>query len=111
MKSLSSSRPAAQQFIAQVNRILVEGSARQESDQEMTGKIAHAASASNLPSQAGTSKSCSRQFFFLCALLPAYQLIMSFTECTQVAGSLAYMRFCFAALHRTLVICTVSVQI
>ncbi len=61
MKSLSSSRPAAQQFIAQVNRILVEGSARQESDQEMTGKIAHAASASNLPSQAGTSKSCSRQ--------------------------------------------------
>ncbi len=68
MKSLSSSGPAAQQFIAQVNRILVEGTARQESDQEMTGKIAHAASASNLPSQAGTSKSCSRQFLlFVCS--------------------------------------------
>ncbi|KAL0047223.1 hypothetical protein WJX82_010034 [Trebouxia sp. C0006] len=55
MKSLSSSGPAAQQFIAQVNRILVEGIAGQESDQEMTGKIAHAASATNLPSQAGAS--------------------------------------------------------
>ncbi|DBB01174.1 hypothetical protein WJX77_003342 [Trebouxia sp. C0004] len=54
LKSLSSSVPSAQQFIAQVNRILVEGSARQESDQEMTGKIAHAASASNLPSQTGS---------------------------------------------------------
>ena len=78
MKSLSSSGPAAQQFIAQVNRILEEGSARQESDQEMTGKIAHAASATNLPSQAGTRKSCSRQF--LCALSPAYQSTVSCTE-------------------------------
>ncbi|DBA69568.1 TPA: hypothetical protein ACH3X2_012650 [Trebouxia sp. C0005] len=79
-KSLSSSGPASQHFIAQVSRILVEGTARQESNQEMTGKIVHAASASNLPSQAGTSKSCSRQVFFLCALLPAYQPIMSLTE-------------------------------
>ncbi len=80
MKSLSSSGPAAQQFIAQVNRILVEGTARQESDQEMTGKIAHAASATNLPSQAGASKSCSGQFLLLCALLPAYHSNMSFNE-------------------------------
>jgi len=60
-KTLSSSGPAAQHFIAQVNRILVEGIARQESDQEMTGKIAHAASASNLPSQTGTKPVLSKE--------------------------------------------------
>lgn len=91
MKTLSSSGPAAHQFIAQVNRILEEGTARQESDQEMTGKIAHAASASNLPSQAGTSKSCSRQVFALCVLfcLLINQSCHSL-KCTQITGSLAF---------------------
>lgn len=42
--------PAAQQFLAEVSRILEEGTARQETSQEMTGKIAHAASVTNLPS-------------------------------------------------------------
>ena len=34
--------------MAEVNRILDEGSARQETNEEMTGKIAHAASFSTL---------------------------------------------------------------
>lgn len=42
--------PAAQQFLAEVSRILEEGTARQETSQEMTGKIAHAASVTNLAS-------------------------------------------------------------
>ncbi|KAL3162493.1 hypothetical protein ABBQ32_010154 [Trebouxia sp. C0010 RCD-2024] len=50
LKRLQSSGPAAQQFLAEVSRILEEGNARQESSQEMTGKIARAASNSNLPS-------------------------------------------------------------
>ena len=50
----------AKQFMAEVNRILEEGTARQESNQEMTGKIVHVASLSNLASldsQEGTRKS------------------------------------------------------
>lgn len=50
IKRLQSSGPAAQQFLAEVSRILEEGNARQESSQEMTGKIARAASNNNLPS-------------------------------------------------------------
>ena len=42
--------PAAQQFMAEVSRILDEGIARQESNKEMTGKIAHVASVATLPS-------------------------------------------------------------
>ena len=50
LKRMQSSGPAAQQFLAEVSRILTEGTARQETSQEMTGKIAHAASVTNLPS-------------------------------------------------------------
>lgn len=50
LKRLQSSGPAAQQFLAEVSRILEEGTARQETNQEMSGKIAHAASVTNLPS-------------------------------------------------------------
>lgn len=57
MKTLSSSGPAAQQFISEVSRILVEGNALQESDQEMTDRIAHAVSKSNVASYDGTGKS------------------------------------------------------
>lgn len=47
---LRSTGPAAHQFLAEVNRILEEGSARQETSEEMTGKIARAASVTHLPS-------------------------------------------------------------
>lgn len=57
MKTLSSSGPAAQQFISEVSRILEEGNALQESDQEMTDRIAHAVSMSNVASHDGTGKS------------------------------------------------------
>ncbi len=67
LKRLPSSGPAAQQFIVEVNRILEEGTAQQMTYQEMTGKIARAASVTNLPSpgrdsQQGTSE-CSSLIF------------------------------------------------
>ena len=48
MPSLPTSGPARQDFIAEVSRILDEGTARQETNEQMTGKIAHAASVSTL---------------------------------------------------------------
>ena len=50
LKRLTPPGPAAQQFLAEVSRILEEGTARQETNQEMTGKIAHAASVTHLSS-------------------------------------------------------------
>ena len=43
--------------MAEVNRILDEGSARQETNEEMTGKIAHAVSVSTLAMESETAGS------------------------------------------------------
>lgn len=61
LKRLRSTGPAAQQFLAEVSRILEEGTARQETSQEMTGRIANAASVthlSSLGSQGASGKAC-----------------------------------------------------
>ena len=123
LKRLQSSGPAAQQFLAEVSRILEEGNARQESSEEMTGKIAHAASVNNLPSLSSHAPSrehctltCQNLFFVVCCVFSCesvrHMLDRLAATCTcQVVARQASKQFLPCLCMCTLLGCPHMVQI